>query len=43
MSDDVRSIFPGADESDRQDGQTGLEDYKYLDEEDFDSSKMILR
>jgi hypothetical protein len=36
MSDDVRGNLLGDDESDWQDGKTGLEDYEYFDEEDLD-------
>jgi hypothetical protein len=36
MSDDNLS---GADDSDRREGETGLEDYEYLDEENFDSTE----
>ena len=36
MSDDVRGNLLGADESDWQDEETGLEDDEYFDEDDLD-------
>ena len=39
MSDDVRGNLLGADESDWQDEETGLEDDEYFDEDDFDPTE----
>ncbi len=36
MSDDVRGNLLGADESDWQEEETGLENDEYFDEDDFD-------